>query len=61
MHDDKIGKEAKAISQSPFTSRDRNSDIKCPIVRNVVAKCNICQGLNAMCAKAADYLLHGKN
>ena len=61
MHSDKIGKEAKAISQSVFTSRDRNSDLKCPIVQSVVAKCNISQQLNATRAKAADYLLLGKN
>ena len=61
MHDDKIGKEAKAISHSMFTSRDRSSDLKCPIVPNVVEKCNICQQLNATCAKAADHLLHVKN
>jgi len=61
MHSDKIDEEAKAISQSVFTSRNRNSDLKCPIVQNVVAKCNIYQGLNATCAKAADYLLHVKN
>lgn len=54
-------KKAKAISPSTLTSRDRISDLKWHIAQNVVVKCNIFQPQNVTCARAVDYLLHGKN